>query len=331
MLRRVSNLEGDYLNDLRGTNVYGPNDEKLGTLSDGLMDDRTGDLRYLVVDAGWLRSRRFLLPADRVYAYGDGNDLYANLQQADVETLPEFNDDLLASDATFANYESAYRGGWRYDIDPTRVRTSPSLTRFRERLRDGRLHSNVERRPVASESEVTTIGARPTNVYGIFEDRKDVEKAVDRLRNDGFPSADISVVFPDRDMNKEFAIEKNTKAPEGALAGGGTGLLLGGALGWLVGIGTLAIPGVGPLIAAGPIVAALAGAGVGSAVGGIAGALIGLGVPELEAKQFEEELKRGRILISVRCDSVARAHAVRTVLEDAGGKDVFLSGEQRAA
>jgi hypothetical protein len=106
---------------------------------------------------------------------------------------------------------------------------------------------------------------------------------------------------------------------------------VGGTLGWLIGIGTLAIPGVGPLIAAGPIVAALAGAGVGSAVGGMAGALIGLGVPELEAKRYEEEIKRGRILVSVRCDSVARAHSVRTVLEDAGGKSVFLSGEQRAA
>jgi hypothetical protein len=120
--------------------------------------------------------------------------------------------------------------------------------------------------PLPWPSDVTTVGARPTNVYGTFEDRDKVEKAVERLRKEGFRNNDISVIFPDRDLSKEFAIEKNTKAPEGALAGGGTGLVLGSALGWLVGIGMIAIPGVGPLIAAGPIVAALAGAGVGSAV-----------------------------------------------------------------
>ncbi len=331
MLRKVSNLDGDYLGDFRGSNLYGPNDEKLGTVDDALIDDRTGDLRYLLVNAGWLRSRRFLVPAEQVYAYGDSNDLYANLRQTDAETLPEYNDDLLASDTAFANYESEYRRDWRYDADPTRVRTSTRLASFRDRLRDRRLSPVVERRPVASDTVVSTIGARPTVVYGVFEDRKDVEKVVDRLRNDGLSSNDISVVFPDRDMNQEFAIEKNTKAPEGALAGGGTGLLIGGALGWLVGIGSLAIPGVGPLIAAGPIVAALAGAGVGSAIGGIAGALVGLGVPELEAKRYEEEIKRGRILVSVHCDSVARASAVRALLEEAGGNSVFLSGEQRAA
>jgi Protein of unknown function (DUF3341)/PRC-barrel domain/Heat induced stress protein YflT len=331
MLRKVSNLEGDYLGDVRGSNVYGPNEEKLGTMDDALIDDRSGELRYLIVDAGWLRSRRFLLPVDQVYAYGDGTGLYANLRQADAEALPEFTDDLLASDAALATYESDYRSDWRYDVDPARAQTSPRLARLRERLRDWRLRPAIEKRPVASEASVTTIGARPTTVYGVFENRNEVEKAVDRLRTEGFNSNDISVVFPDREMNKEFAIEKSTKAPEGALAGGGTGLVVGGVLGWLVGIGTLAIPGVGPLIAAGPIVASLAGAGVGSAVGGVAGALIGLGVPELEAKRYEEEIKRGRILVSVNCDSVGTAHTARTVLEDAGGKFVFLSGEQRAA
>ena len=323
MLRKVSNLESDYLEDIRGSNVYGLNEEKLGTVEDALIDDRTGHLRYLLVDAGWLRSRRFLLPADQVYAFGDGSDLYANLRQADVESLPEFSDDMLASDAAFATYESGYRRGWRYDVDPSHAQTSTRLARLRDRLRSSPSRPYVAKRPVVSDADVTTIGARPTGVYGVFEDRNDVEKAVDRLRKEGFNSNDISVVFPDRELNKEFAIEKNTKAPEGALAGGGTGLLVGGALGWLVGIGTLAIPGVGPLLAAGPIVAALAGAGVGSAVGGIAGALIGLGVPELEAKRYEEEIKRGRILLSVHCDSVGMAHTARTVLEDAGGKGVF--------
>lgn len=331
MLRRVSNLEGDYLTDLRGTNVYGPNNEKLGTIDDALIDERSGDLRYLLVDAGWLRSRYFLLPADQVYAFGNSDDLYANLRQMDAETLPEFNDRLLTSDAALADYETSYRGAWRYSVDPAYSQPSNRLVRFREGVHNYFSRYDTERRAPVSATGITTIGARPTNVYGTFEDRDKVEKAVDRLRKEGFRSDDISVVFPDRELSKEFAIEKNTKAPEGALAGGGTGLVLGGALGWLAGVGMIAIPGIGPLLAAGPIVAAIAGAGVGSAVGGIAGALIGLGVPELEAKRYEEEVKRGRILVSVRCDSVGQARAARTLLEDFGGGSVFLSGDQRAA
>lgn len=336
MLHRVSKLDRDYLSDLRGTNVYGPDNQKLGTVDDALVDDGTGELRYLLVDTGWLKSRRFLLPAGEVYAYGEGNDLYANLQPSDVETLPEFNDDVLASETSVSRYESDYRRSWGYDVDPAQHRSSARLALFRDRLRNAlsRRRENVAAMPNPEgpgDTAMTTIGARPTGVYGTFEARDDVEQAVDQLRREGFNSQDISVVFPDRDLNKEFAIEKNTKAPEGALAGGGTGLLLGGALGWLVGIGTLAIPGVGPLLAAGPIVAALAGAGVGSAVGGIAGALIGLGVPELEARRYEEEIKRGRILLSVHCDSVGSARTARTILDAAGAKDVFLSGEQRAA
>lgn len=331
MLRRVSNLDGDYLTDLRGTDVYGPNDEKLGTVNDGLIDDRTGDLRYLLVDAGWLRSRYFLLPADQVYAFRNADELYANLRQSDVEALPEFTDQTLASDAAFADYERSYRGAWHYPVDATYATPSPRLISFRRRVHDYFSRYDAERKAPVSTAEVTTVGARPTNVYGTFDDRDHVEKAVDRLRNEGFLSNDISVIFPDRDLSKEFAIEKHTKSPEGALTGGGTGLVLGGALGWLAGVGMIAIPGIGPLLAAGPIVATIAGAGIGSAVGGIAGALIGLGVPELEAHRYEEEVKRGRILVSVRCDSVGAAHTARTVLEESGGGSVFLSGEQRAA
>ena len=339
MLRRVSDIDNDYLNDVRGTKLYGPNDEKLGSVEDALVDDVSGNLRYLVVDAGWLKSRRFLVPADQVYGFSDGDDLYANLRQLDVEALPEYRDEMLASEPAFANYESEYRSSWRYDADPSQVRPSSALTRFRDRLRNRFSGAAAaERRPVtretvpaAVETVPATIGARPTVVYGVYADRAAAEKTVDRLRNEGFSSRDVSVVFPDREMNQEFAVEKHTKAPEGALTGGGSGLVIGGALGWLVGIGALAIPGAGPLIAAGPIVAALTGIGVGTAVGGIAGALVGLGLPELEAKRYEEEIKRGRILVSVHCDSVGTARSARKVLEDTGGKAVFLSGEQRAA
>jgi hypothetical protein len=332
MLRRLSEIDNDCLSDLRGINIYGPDDEKLGSVDDALVDDVSGDLRYLVVDAGWLKSRQFIVPAGQVYAFDDDKDLYANLRQRDVETLPEFHDESLVSDAAFANYESDYRRNWRYDADASRMRESGVLARFRDRLRSRFSETRpAERHPATRVKEVTTIGARPTVVYGVYADRDATEKVVSRLRNQGFDSKDVSVVFPDREMNQEFAVEKHTKAPEGALAAGGSGLVIGGVLGWLVGIGALAIPGAGPLIAAGPIVAALTGVGVGTAVGGIAGALIGLGVPELEAKRYEEEIKRGRILVSVHCESVGMAHNARKILEDTGGKAVFLSGEQRAA
>lgn len=336
MLRRVSDLEGDYLKNLEGTNIYGIDNEKLGTVRDALIDDGTGDLRYLLVDSGWLKSHRFLVPADQVYAYGDGDDLSTNLSKADVETLPEFKEETLLTGDTFATYETDYRRSWHYDAEPNRVQASNRLSLFRQRVHDvvlrdrGSLKRGMGRADIPA-TYVATGAPKPTGVYGVYSDREHVEKAVELLRKAGFLSNDVSVVFPDRDMNKEFALEKNTKAPEGAMAGGGTGLLVGGTLGWLVGIGTLAIPGVGPLLAAGPIVAALAGAGVGSAVGGIAGGLIGMGLPEIEAKRYEEEIKAGRILISVHCESVHAAQSARKVLEDSGAKDVFLSGEQRAA
>lgn len=332
MLRRVREIDNNYLSDLDGANVYGADEEKLGTVDDALIDDRNGDLRYLLVNAGWLQSRRFIVPANQVYAFGEGNDLFANLRQRDVNTLPELRDEALASDEAFARYESDYRRAWRYDADPARARSSSHLGRLRERLHDG--FARVERKDRLGVGPATYVAAgapRPTGVYGVYSDRKDVERAVDRLREAGFSNSDISVVFPERDLSKEFALEKNTKAPEGALAGGSTGLVIGGALGWLAGIGTLAIPGIGPLLAAGPIVAAIAGAGVGSAIGGIAGALIGLGVPEIEAKRYEEEIKRGRILISIHCETVRMAQTGRKVLENSGAKEVFLSGEQRAA
>lgn len=336
MLRKISDLEGNYLQAIKGTDLYGRNDEKLGTIHDGLVDDATGNVRYLMVDSGWLRSRQFLVPVDQVYAYRDSDDLYTNLAKPDVEALPEFRDDTLLATGAFDTYESNYRQAWHYNADPAQVRTSSRLAGFRDRVRDAVARDRTPGRTTMSRTEVPATyvpgGApRPTAVYGVYADREHVEKAVDRLRKDGFLSNDISVIFPDRNMSNEFALEKNTKAPEGAMTGGGTGLVVGGTLGWLVGIGTLAIPGVGPLLAAGPIVAALAGAGVGGAVGGIAGGLIGLGLPEIEAKRYEEEIKRGRILVSVHCDSVHSAQAARKVLDDSGAKDVFLSGEQLAA
>ena len=150
---------------------------------------------------------------------------------------------------------------------------------------------------------------------------------VDRLKNDGFSSNDISVLFPDKTGTRDFAVEKGTKAPEGAATGAGTGAVLGGALGWLAGIGALAIPGVGPFVAAGPIAAALSGAAVGGAVGGIAGALVGMGIPEYEAKRYEGKVKSGGILISVHTDDSNEVKRAKQIFEDAEAEDISVTGE----
>src|SRR5207342_3889345 len=140
------------------------------------------------------------------------------------------------------------------------------------------------------------------SVFCITTSRNQADQIVERLKTANFSNNDISVLFPDKGTTRDFAHEKNTKAPEGAAAGAGTGGVVGGALGWIVGIGALAIPGVGPFIAAGPIMAALSGAAIGATVGGITGALIGLGIPEYEAKRYEGKIRAGNILVSVHSE-----------------------------
>lgn len=178
----------------------------------------------------------------------------------------------------------------------------------------------------------TTEGEKIQNkvVLGIYQHRADVEHAISTLRMRGFRSADISALFPSGESNKEFAHEKGTKMPEGASTGAASGIVLGGALGWLAGIGALAIPGVGPLIAAGPIVGMLAGAGVGGTVAGIAGALIGLGVPEYEAKRYEGQVKEGGILLSVHCDNSDWVDIAEDILTKTGAQDVSSTTEASA-
>jgi len=174
------------------------------------------------------------------------------------------------------------------------------------------------------------MAGKNTAVFGIYRNQAGVESAVDALKAAGFRNTDISVLFPENQGTKDFAHEKNTKAPEGATTGAGTGALLGGGLGWLAGIGALAIPGVGPLIAAGPIVAALAGAGVGGAVGGLTGALIGMGIPEYEAKRYEGRVKEGGILLSVHSDSSDWTKKAKDILERTGAEDIASAGEASA-
>jgi hypothetical protein len=171
------------------------------------------------------------------------------------------------------------------------------------------------------------MGKQNKAIFGLFKNRSQLDLAVDELKFAGFRNSDISVLFSDGDQTKSFAHEKHTKAPEGATVGAGTGIAVGGTLGWLVGIGALAIPGLGPFIAAGPIMAALAGAGVGGAVGTLTGALIGLGVPEYEAKRYEEFVKEGGMLLSVHVDDSKWADKAKAIIERAGANDVDQSRE----
>jgi hypothetical protein len=166
-----------------------------------------------------------------------------------------------------------------------------------------------------------------TSVFCIAKSRSQAEQIVERLRFARFSNNDISVLFPDKGTTHDFAHEKNTKAPEGAVTGAGTGGVVGGALGWVAGIGALAIPGVGPFIAAGPIIAALSGAAIGATVGGIAGGLIGLGIPELEAKRYEGKIKEGNILLSVHTENSEEVARAKDIFAKAGAVDICTTGE----
>ena len=167
-------------------------------------------------------------------------------------------------------------------------------------------------------------------VFGLYSQISNLENGLDELKQAGFRHEDISVLFPENLGSKELTTVKATKGPEGVAAGAGSGAVLGGTLGWLVGIGALAIPGIGPFIAAGPIVAALAGLGVGSTVGGITGGLVGLGIPEFEAKRYEGRVLKGGILLSVHCDDSKWAKLAKQIIEESGGQDISSTGEAPA-
>jgi hypothetical protein len=164
-------------------------------------------------------------------------------------------------------------------------------------------------------------------VFAIAQTEAQASSIANDLKAAGFPPNQISVLFPDKSGTRDFAHEQHTKAPEGATVGGGSGAVLGGAVGWLLGIGALAIPGLGPFIAAGPIMAALAGAGVGAAAGGLTGALIGMGMPELEAKRYEGKIRDGNILLSVHTNDGEQRRLAEDILQRDGADDVSYTGE----
>ena len=174
------------------------------------------------------------------------------------------------------------------------------------------------------------MAGKNTAAFGLYNDRAQVEQAIETLLAARFRNEDISVLFPDNEGSKDFAHEKNTKAPEGATAGASAGGVIGGTLGLLVGIGALAIPGLGPFIAAGPIVAALAGLGAGGAVGGFVGALLGMGIPEYEAKRYDGRIRQGGILVSVHCDDSEWVSRAKDILKQSGAEDIASAGEAPA-
>jgi hypothetical protein len=171
------------------------------------------------------------------------------------------------------------------------------------------------------------MSSKNVAVFGIYATPGTAEAAVDHLLANGFTNSAISVLLPDDESTRAFAHEKSTKAPEGTATGAVTGGVIGGTLGLLAGIGALAIPGVGPLIAAGPIMATLAGAGAGGAVGGLVGALAGMGIPEYEAKRYEGAVKDGGTLLSVHCDTSEQVDAAKASLKNTGARDISSSSE----
>jgi len=169
--------------------------------------------------------------------------------------------------------------------------------------------------------------AKNKSVFGIYLARGATASALTSLKNSGFSNSDISVLLPDNIGSKELATEKSTKAPTGAAIGAGSGAAIGGALGWLAGVGALIVPGIGPVIAAGPIIATLAGIGVGGALGGFTGALIGVGIPEYEAKKYEGRLLEGGILVAIHCETAEEIERAKRTLEVTGAEDISSSRE----
>ncbi len=169
------------------------------------------------------------------------------------------------------------------------------------------------------------------SVFCLARDEAQASNIVGDLQNAGFSNNDISALLPDKSGTRDFAMKKGTKAPEGAATGAGTGGVLGGALGWLAGIGALAIPGIGPFVAAGPIMAALSGAAVGAAAGGLVGTLVGMGIPEFEAKRYEGQLREGKILLSVHSENSDETKLAKEIFERRGAESISSAGEESIA
>jgi hypothetical protein len=174
------------------------------------------------------------------------------------------------------------------------------------------------------------MAGRNISAFGIYADPTTVGDAIEALKAAGFRSADISALYPENLGSKDLGHERHSKAPEGAVAGGGAGAVLGGAVGWLAGAGAMMIPGLEPLAAAGPIIGMMGGLGAGVTLGGLTGALVGSGIPEYEAKRYEGRVRHGGILLSVHCDNPQWAKTAKRILKQSGGRDIATAHEAKA-
>lgn len=165
----------------------------------------------------------------------------------------------------------------------------------------------------------------PSAVFGTYSTRSKAESAVDVLKSAGFSNTDISVLLPEDSGSQEFFIEEGSKASQGAAVGAGSGAALGGAMGWLIGIGALAIPGLGPVVGAGPLLAALAGTAMGGTLGGLTGALVGMGIPEHEATNYERDLRTGRVLVATHCETAEEINRARHIFSKTGAQNMATS------
>jgi hypothetical protein len=205
----------------------------------------------------------------------------------------------------------------------------PTLFLEGEKLCSPVIHMNpVTRTHTKNNNEITDDKRKL--VFGIYLTRSSVESAVSALKHAGFSNSDVSILLPGNVQSEQLATEQSTKAPAGAAVGAGSGAVVGGALGWLIGVGALAIPGIGPVIAAGPLLAALAGIGIGGALGGFAGSLVGMGIPEYEAKRYEGELLKGGILVVVDCETDEEVNRAKHVFQSSGAQDIAVSRETSA-
>lgn len=255
----------------------------------------------------------------------EGEEIYIPLrrEEAVVEKTSRVREEVRVSKKAATERETISGSVRKEDVDIESTGEAREERTGRKPAR-GREVSGEGRRREQSRS------TRAKAVFCICRSEQQASRIVDELKRGGFSNEDISVMFADQQGTRDFAHEKHTKAPEGAAAGAASGGVLGGALGWLVGVGTLAIPGIGPFVAAGPLMAALGGAAVGAGAGGLVGALIGMGMPEYEAKRYENKLREGNILISVHSDTVEETRRAKSIFEMNGGEDIATTGEEEA-
>jgi uncharacterized protein (TIGR02271 family) len=265
----------------------------------------------------------------------EGEDVYIPLrrEEAVVEKASRVREEVRVRKTTETDREIVSGDVRREDVDIESTGEAREVTTGSER----EARPSRSRRKTSGEAQPTEgrewARARRTGgkaVFCICQREEQASRIVDELKDGGFSNEDISVMFADQKGTKDFAHEKHTKAPEGAVTGAAAGGLLGGGLGWLAGVGTLAIPGIGPFVAAGPLMAALGGAAFGASTGGIVGALIGVGMPEYEAKRYENKLREGNVLVSVHSDSADETRRAKAIFEINGGDDIATTGEDEA-